>query len=53
MAEHTFDLNNVERTWTDAKTGWEHAICSCGVHLSAASGEGMVEVMLNHIKEGG
>jgi hypothetical protein len=48
--DHTFDLSNVERTWLD-RSGWCHAICSCGVHLSAESSRLLGIEIARHVEE--
>lgn len=50
--EHTFSMSDINRSWTD-RNGFQHAICSCGVHLTAVSTDEMVRMMSEHIhKEG-
>lgn len=53
VSEHTFQLNNVNRTWKEPRGNMTRyvTVCSCGETLSAYGQSDLSRMMVEHIDE--
>lgn len=50
-ADHTLNLNDINRTWQDQPSGLFHALCRCGEEFKAMTIESITKQFIDHTND--